>query len=240
MPPARPLRDVFADLTGEGVASVGAATPDELLRAQGHEDLGDDLIGEAVVNFADSAPVELAEHLARFVMAHSPIPLIDPESGTDDLPDWVDLLTSAPPVDGIAEIGDDGSAGLDGLDGIAEIGDDGSAAIGAADDGGFDPDHGLFLDFGHGDLVSVDTSHFVSDADAGEAAIGDAAGPDVDELDHDGDHDGLDHDGHLGLSVYDGHLADLDGLGASIGDAHDDAGDDGDDGDADPADTLDA
>jgi hypothetical protein len=232
MPPARPLRDVFTDLTGEGATSAGTE-PDELLRAQGHEDLGDDLIGEALVNFADSAPVEVAEHLARFVIAHSPVPLIDPASAADDLPDWVDLLSSAPAVDGVAEIGDDGSAGLDGLDGANDL-DGGAAAIGPADDGGFDVDHGLLLDFGHGVLESVDT-YLGGDAEIGDAEIGDADGDDPDHVRD------LDHDGDLDLTVYDGHLVDVDGLGAAIGDAHaGDAGDDGDDGDDDSTDAFDA
>jgi hypothetical protein len=238
MPPARPLRDVFTDLTGEGATGAGTE-PDELLRAQGHEDLGDDLIGEALVNFADSAPFEVAEHLAQFVMAHSPVPMIDPEATAGDLPDWVDLLASAPPVDGVAEIGDDGSAGLDGLDAIGDAGDgatdDGAAAIGHAHDG-FDLDHGLFLDFGHGDVDPVDVAHLAGDTGddgIGDAGIGDAAASGVDELDHDGD---------LDLTVHDGHLVDVHGLasslGASIGDALDDADDTGDDGDdADPADS---
>jgi hypothetical protein len=246
MPAARPLRDVFTDLTGEGAAGAGTQ-PDELLRAQGHEDLGDELIGEALVNFADSAPVELAEHLAQFVMAHSPVPLIDPGAVTDDMPDWIDLLASAPPTDGVAEIGDDGSAGLDGLGDAGDV-DDGAAMIGPADGGGFDPDHGLFLDFGHGDLEPIDPAHFTSDTgDAGDAEIGDAGGAGIGDAGgaEIGDAvgsavDGLDHDGHVDLSVYDGYLAELDGHD-SIGDTHDAAGDGGDDGDdADPADTIDA
>jgi hypothetical protein len=250
MPPARPLRDVFTDLTGEGATGAGTE-PDELLRAQGHEDLGDDLIGEALVNFADSAPFEVAEHLAQFVMAHSPVPMIDPESAAGDLPDWVDLLASAPPVDGVAEIGDDGSAGLDGLDAIGDADDDGTddgaAAIGHAHDGGFGLDHGLFLDFGHGDFGPADPSHLPGDADngdadTGDAGIGDAAASDVGELDHDGV---FEHDGDVGLTIHDGHLVDVHGLasslGASIGDALDDADDTGDDGDdADPADSIDS
>jgi hypothetical protein len=221
MPEARPLRDVFTDLTGEGAETLGPdARPEEMLRAQGHEELGDDLVAEAVVNFADSAPIEVAEHLARFVMAHSPVPLVDPSTAIDGLPNWLDLLTSAP-AEGIAEIGNDGSAGLDGLDGasIGGAADSGVEAIGSAHDG-FDVDHGLFLDFGYGEADQIGASEL-----DGDAEIGMAGGPGEDELDADRD---------LGLTVYDGHLAALDGLDASVGDAQDD----GDD--ADPADTIDA
>jgi hypothetical protein len=82
MEPARPLREVFAELAG--TASTG--DPDGLLR-----DLPDDLIAEAVVSYAETAPVEVAEHLAPFVSAHS---AVGSESASPE--GWLDLLATAP------------------------------------------------------------------------------------------------------------------------------------------------
>src|SRR5690606_37616813 len=67
MDATRPLHDVFADLAG-----TGHGEPAEVLRANGHGDLPDGLVAEAVVNYADTAPMEVAQHLAPFVRAHSP------------------------------------------------------------------------------------------------------------------------------------------------------------------------
>jgi hypothetical protein len=91
MESARPLRDVFADLTGAGHA---AADPGELLRDQGHPALPDDLVAEAVISYADTAPAEVAEHLAPYVTAHSVIGSEPPA----DPPGWLDLLATAPAV----------------------------------------------------------------------------------------------------------------------------------------------
>ncbi|MEU4694775.1 hypothetical protein [Actinoplanes sp. NPDC023714] len=79
MDAARPLRDEFADPSGE---------PGGLLR-----DLPDDLIAEAVVSYADTAPAEVAEHLAPFVGAHSVVGAHDTAA---DPPDWQDLLATVP------------------------------------------------------------------------------------------------------------------------------------------------
>jgi hypothetical protein len=86
---ARPLRDVFADLAGDHTASSG-----DVLAAGGHPDLPDGLVAEAVVNYADTAPIEVAAHLAPFVMANSPVPL-GPEV-PDEPPNWLDALATAP------------------------------------------------------------------------------------------------------------------------------------------------
>jgi hypothetical protein len=119
MASARPLRDVFADLTG----APGADDPAALLRDHGHPGLPDELVAEAVVSYADTAPVEVAEHLAPYVTAHSVVGA-DPATGNEN-PDWLDLLGTAPAGD---------PADLDGLPQAPE---------------GFDDD-GLDLGFGQG------------------------------------------------------------------------------------------
>jgi hypothetical protein len=81
---------VFAELAGTG--STG--DPGGLLR-----DLPDDLVAEAVVSYAETAPVEIAEHLAPFVSAHS---AVGSESPSPE--GWLDLLATAPvPVDAADE-----------------------------------------------------------------------------------------------------------------------------------------
>lgn len=101
MASARPLREVFADLVGVPSAT---ADPAALLSEHGHPGLPDDLIAEAVVSYAQTAPVEVAEQLAPFVTAHS-------AAGTGDDPaaGWLDLLAGAP------DVADDEPADLDDL-----------------------------------------------------------------------------------------------------------------------------
>ena len=96
---ARPLRDVFTDLLGHRDPADSAG---EVLRANGHEDLPDGLIAEAVVNYADTAPVEVAGQLAPFVAAHSPVPQL---AGADEIEEltWLEALTSAD-VDGDLDV----------------------------------------------------------------------------------------------------------------------------------------
>ena len=83
---ARPLKDVLTDLVGDPSAAAGA------LADSGH-DLPPELVAEAVVSFAGTAPAEVAEHLAPFVTAHSGVPV---EPGADEPADWVELLATAP------------------------------------------------------------------------------------------------------------------------------------------------
>jgi hypothetical protein len=87
MDATQPLRDVFAGLAGTG----GAGEPATVLAASGHDDLPDGLIAEAVVNYADTAPVEVAEHLAPFVRAHSAVP-----GATGEPPSWLTAVGTAP------------------------------------------------------------------------------------------------------------------------------------------------
>jgi hypothetical protein len=151
MEPARPLRDVFADLvTDEDARRAHAADPDGFLQAHGHTGLSGQLVNEAIVNYADTAPTEVAEHLAPFVMAHSPVPVDDPAAGADGA-DGLHLLATAPAEAYLDELPDDGldddlggglAGGLDG-DLAAGPGHPVDPAAVAADP--FD------LDFGQGD-----------------------------------------------------------------------------------------
>src|SRR5688500_4344332 len=94
MATARPLRDVFADLAGDPDAH--GVDPAELLREHGHADLPDALVAEAVTSFADTAPLEVAEHLAPYVMANSAVPGV---AGEVEPGGWLTALADAPPVD---------------------------------------------------------------------------------------------------------------------------------------------
>lgn len=90
---ARPLRDLLADLVGDAAARQAyGADPAGYLAAHGHPDLPEPLVTEAVVSYADTAPVEVAQALAPFVAAHGPVP------GEDARADWFDLLTATEPT----------------------------------------------------------------------------------------------------------------------------------------------
>jgi len=78
--PARSLHEVFQTLAGD-------PDPDAVLTAAGHAGLPADLLTEAIVNFADTAPPEVAEHLSPVVLGAS-----------SDAGLGLDLLTSAPQV----------------------------------------------------------------------------------------------------------------------------------------------
>ncbi|RSM61669.1 hypothetical protein DMB66_24470 [Actinoplanes sp. ATCC 53533] len=133
MDSARPLRDVFADLTGNGAA---AGDPEALLRDQGHPGLPDHLVAEAVVSYAETAPAEVAEHLAPYVTAHSVVGAGEP-AGDEPPAGWLDLLGTAPAGPGLA----DEPADIDYLAPSPDELDD------ATDLG---PDPGFGLDFGTG------------------------------------------------------------------------------------------
>lgn len=95
MAPARSLHDIFAGLTG----TAGAHDPAEALRHGGHDDLPPQLLGEALVNYADTAAIEVAEQLAPFVTAHTGF-AAGPDAAADPTA-ALDLLAAAvpPPVD---------------------------------------------------------------------------------------------------------------------------------------------
>jgi hypothetical protein len=88
---ARPLRELLADLAGDSAARAAyGADPAGYLAEHGHADLPEPLVSEAVVSYAGTAPVEVAQALAPYVAVHGPVPSeqAEPES-------WFDLLTSA-------------------------------------------------------------------------------------------------------------------------------------------------
>lgn len=88
---ARPLRELLADLVGDaGARAAYGADPAGYLAAHGHADLPAPLVSEAVVSYADTAPVEVAAALAPYVAAHGPVPTPETEPVS-----WFDLLTSA-------------------------------------------------------------------------------------------------------------------------------------------------
>ncbi len=91
---SRPLHAVFTELLkDEAARQAYAADPAGFLDSAGHADLPDELVAEAVISFADTAPPAVAEHLAPFVMAHGPVD----ESDTDPIElDGLALLATAP------------------------------------------------------------------------------------------------------------------------------------------------
>jgi hypothetical protein len=166
MEPARPLRDVFADLvTDEDVRRAHAADPEGFLQAHGHTELPGQLVSEAIVNYADTAPAEIAEHLAPFVMAHSPVPVDGP---VDDGTDGLQLLATVPVESYLDELPDDLPDGTE-LAGPDQAGSGQVTELAGADGGSPDP---FDLDFGHGD--PVDGAHHVPGA-VGELSGSDSA-----------------------------------------------------------------
>ncbi|GLW30381.1 hypothetical protein [Actinoplanes regularis] len=93
---ARSLREIFGELAGAG--DRAGTDPADLLARAGHPGLPEELVAQAVAGFAETARPEIAEHLAPYVMAHSPIPGPDGDSG-EALTPWLDLLVTAPPLD---------------------------------------------------------------------------------------------------------------------------------------------
>jgi len=91
MASARPLHELLGDLVGDADAAHAHGDPEAYLAANGHPDLPPDLVAEAVVSYADTAPVDVAEHLAPYVTTHSVVPADEPP--TDD---WFGLITTAP------------------------------------------------------------------------------------------------------------------------------------------------
>ena len=66
MAPARSLHEIITGLTGDAGASGDLAS---VLHAGGYPDLPPDLLAEAVVSFAGTAPAEIAEHYTKAFLA---------------------------------------------------------------------------------------------------------------------------------------------------------------------------
>jgi hypothetical protein len=186
---ARPLKDVFADLVGDPSAGADA------LAAAGY-DLPADLVAEAVVSFAGTAPAEVAEHLAPFVTANSGVPTDD--AGTDD---WFELLATAPdPTAPDLDMGEDLDDGAV-LDAVpAAHAGIGEFEFGAGADA--DGDAGTDLDAVTDDDLDTDPDDFddsavgATDDPADEPAleiVGDLSG-DLDDADDDASDDADDAD----------------------------------------------
>jgi hypothetical protein len=85
------LRELFSRLAGE------SADPHAALEAAGYGDLEPHLVDEAIVSYAHGAPVEVAEHLSPFVVAHSGVPQGDEGMhGVPDTADGLAMLSSTP------------------------------------------------------------------------------------------------------------------------------------------------
>ncbi|MFY1696310.1 MULTISPECIES: hypothetical protein [unclassified Solwaraspora] len=182
MAPARSLHEIFAGLSGDAAALDEAAA---VLDANGYADLPAELLAQAVVSYAETAPVEVAEHLAPFVMAHSQV--VGEGAVPDDLAAPLDLLASAPAapvdaaelddlpeIDALAEPGADLDA-PDSVDGGDSVTGPGEIVAGPADGSA----GGLTVDgaFGHGEGAPVDRLDPAQDMlDAIEPESG-AAGP---------------------------------------------------------------
>ncbi|MEV4618106.1 hypothetical protein AB0J74_05215 [Asanoa sp. NPDC049573] len=199
---ARPLKDVFSDLVGDPSAGADA------LAAAGH-DLPADLVAEAVVSFAGTAPAEVAEHLAPFVTANSGVPAETDGTGTE----WFDLLATAPDpdaaedLDAVFDAAPDAHAGIGefefgaGADADADLGTDaaGDDLDDAADDGADDADGDDFDDATDGfqvDDPALDLVDSTLDLDDGDDGLdGDDPGDPDDPDDPDDDLDDGDLDG---------------------------------------------
>lgn len=141
------LHEVFDALAGRPDRSAS-----EMLHDAGYGDLPPELVGDALASYADTAPVEVAEHLAPFVTAQLGSP-----DATPDLDAGFGLLSSVPAAD----------ADLD----AAELAADGNLADVAgnlADVGGNLADVAGDLDFGAGEHA---TGPFDVDAQAFTEAV---------------------------------------------------------------------
>jgi hypothetical protein len=182
---ARPLRDVLAEVVNGGPGRDAAlADPAAFLRAAGHGDLPPELVTEAVVHHAASAPLPVAEHLASFVVAHGPV------DG-----DPVDLDTEPPSaLDALDALGSYSVVEPDGLDDELAFGVGGSelSAVAAEPDDELDELDALALT-GGGEPALDQRSEL--DSPAGFELTDDdhdVVDPDIDDID---DIDDLDVDG---------------------------------------------
>ena len=173
-----PLRELLTDLTRDPAAqALFEADPSGWLASHGH-DLSDDLVAEAVGSVSAVLPVEVAEHLAPFTIATSPIPSIDDGPRPDGLDglDGLGLLSSAPDAD--ADEGHvDRPDGFD--DGAGQFGAGASAAaVDGAGTDGFDTPGDSFDDL-HASVPSLGATSGIEPIDPRELPDG-SAGLDLD------------------------------------------------------------
>jgi hypothetical protein len=190
MDDVRPLRELFDEMAG------GRPAPAD---GWGH-DLPEDLLTEAIISYADTAPAEVAAHLAPFVTARSAIGTAGAVGEIDqpwDAADGLELLAAAPtgldldqPYGGPADPLDsapapDAEPELDfghGADPDLPV-DSGTALDGFdAGDGGFDLPGPADLDTGTLDDTLDDTGDDTGWEDGGAFGSGHAvpgAGPDA-------------------------------------------------------------
>lgn len=179
MAPARALHDILAELAQAG-GSVAA--PAEALATAGHGDLPDGLVAEAIVSYADTAPAEVAAHLAPFVTDHSALAraVAGPDAAGPELGDGWALLATAPAEPVLA--GSDEFAGEGPLSGRDPVdADHGTGDLGTGDLG--------TADFGTGEQAGSDPFDLAFEpdaagfgAEAGEFGAGDMSVPDPVEL----------------------------------------------------------
>jgi hypothetical protein len=154
MTSGRPLHELLADLVGDADAARAHGDPETYLAANGHPDLPPDLVAEAVVSYADTAPVDVAEHLAPYVTTHSAVPTSEPPAE-----DWFGLITTAPAEDLPDEDLSDGPGFADDLSGGQPWSQD--------------HDHASALDFGAGS-EGVDSPHHATADTAADSPEDDA------------------------------------------------------------------
>jgi hypothetical protein len=195
MEPVRPLRDVFAGLadTSAGPEDAGASPPDPRSLLGEHHDLPDDLLFTAIGSYANTAPAEVAEHLAPIVT----------EPGAD-AENALGLLTSAPTGawDGEVELPDTDEPGLLLDDEGPELDDERPELNDDLADPGLSLDHPDALDQSGDDLGTELGTDF--DAGFGDHQVGDGLSDGLDDGLSDALDDGLD-DG-----FGDGEATDLD------------------------------
>jgi hypothetical protein len=175
--PARSLHEVFQTLAGD-------PDPDAVLAAAGHAGLPADLLTEAIVSFADTAPPEVAEHLSPVVLGASsdaglglelltsaPQVTWDDDLDTGEEPAWAD---EGPPLEEL-----DFGAGGDELDALDALdAPEGAEAAGAPDAEDDVPDEVPVATAAPGDLPDGD----LPEGDLGEEGWGDAWGGETGDL----------------------------------------------------------
>ncbi len=105
------LRRVVEDLLGADGSGADRVAPGDdrasaALEAAGHGDLGAELYGEALVHFADTAPLEQAEALSTIVTEASAVPIdpeLDPPTSEGETIDDVEPVTDGAEAPDLAD-----------------------------------------------------------------------------------------------------------------------------------------